>query len=502
MVCHKNYDIIRHGNEVDMSNKFLLLGIIVFITLLNVPAPDAIGANGWHVIAVISLMLIWWVSEAVPIAVTALLPIVLFPVLGVLPLKTITANYGHPIVFLFFGGFVIAIAMQKWNLHKRIALSVVRRTGVHANGIILGFMLATAFLSMWISNTATTVMMLPIAVCVLALIAKNNTNNECNGKGDRFALSLMIAVAFAANIGGTATLTGTPPNAIFAAFIEDSFGIVIDYYSWMMVGVPFAICLLFITWFLLCFVIYPSGFGEIEGADELIEKEYQQLGKMSYEEKAVLLIFSSVALAWIFKSFIPIPNLQDAMISIMGAIILFLIPIKGHNLLKSQSTKFLLCWDDMKALPWGILLLFGGGLSVAGAMRDSGVIQIIGDEIASFKDLGVLMVLLISVSAVLLLTELMSNLALITIFLPVLVVIAASIGQDQFLLTIPATLASSCAFMLPMATPPNAIVFSSGYIRIAQMVKAGIVVNISSILLIMLFAYSVIPYVFDIGFTR
>jgi sodium-dependent dicarboxylate transporter 2/3/5 len=472
---------------------FLLLGVILFLSILSCPVPEGLSVQGVRVIAVIVLMLTWWLSEAVPIPVTALLPIVLLPILGVDDLKSVTSNYGHPIVFLFFGGFVIAIAMQKWGLHKRIALNILRRTGTHANGIILGFMLATAFLSMWISNTATTVMMLPIAYSVLTLILGEGADKKSISKPHMvFSMSLMVAIAFAANIGGTATLTGTPPNAIFAGYIENTFGYEISFATWMAFGLPFSLLMLGIAWWVICFLVYPSKLGRIDGAEELIAKEYLNLGKMSSQEKAVCIVFCSTALLWIFKGLLPISNVKDTMISVGAAIVLFLIPQRG-------KPEFLLNWDDMKALPWGILLLFGGGLSIAGAMGKVGLIEIVGQNISSLSMYGLAVVIFVVIASVLLLTECMSNLALITIFLPVLGGVALALGENPLLFAIPATLASSCAFMLPMATPPNAIVFASGYIRIIQMAKVGLVMNMLSILMIFGFSYTLLLYVFGIN---
>ncbi|MFT7087389.1 MAG: sodium-dependent dicarboxylate transporter 2/3/5 [Rickettsiales bacterium] len=471
--------------------------ICLFLGLLNIPAPEIIGSKGWLTIVVIALMLFWWISEAVPIAITALLPIILFPALEITPLKDVTANYGHPIVFLFFGGFAITIAMKKWNLHTRIALEIVRKTGSNANGIIFGFMLATAFLSMWLSNTATTVMMLPIAVSILALVTNGQSSSKLSTQNHRFSLSLMLGIAFAANIGGTATLTGTPPNAIFAGFMENNYGLTIEYGTWMLIGLPFAATMLLVCWLVICFVIYPNRLGNITGASDIINQKYIALGKISRNEIAVLIVFISTALLWIFKGLLPF-DIQDAGISIAAAVSLFLIP-------QQNKKGFLLEWkndpksNDMNEMPWGILLLFGGGLSIAGAMSSSGLIDIAGMQISSFSTFGVMGILILCFCVALLLTEIISNLALITIFLPVLAGIALNLGENPLLFTIGATLAASCAFMLPMATPPNAIVFASGYIRIPQMVKIGIVMNIISILIITLFSYTLIGYVFGIN---
>ncbi len=468
-------------------------GVAVFV-LLNLLTPFAdLPIVACRVISVVFLMLTLWISEAVPIPVTALLPMILFPLLEVMPLKDVTSNYSHPIVYLFFGGFVIAIAMQKWQLHRRIALSIVRKTGTNANGIILGFMLATAFLSMWISNTATTVMMLPIAVSVLEIILPACGNHSDLSKSEKyFALSLMLSIAYAANIGGTATLTGTPPNAIFAGFMDETYGYVIEYSTWMIIGVPFALVLLFLCWWLICFFIYPNNLGLLEEAGSLIEEQYQCLGKMDYAEKAVMVVFVSTALLWIFKGLLPVYYVEDSIIAVAAAVSLFLIPMP-------EKKGFILDWEDMRNLPWGILLLFGGGLSVAAAMKSSGLVEVIGSHITTFSSHGILIVLVLSLFIVLLLTECMSNLALITVFLPVLAAMSLELGENPLLFTVGATLASSCAFMLPMATPPNAIVFASGYIHIPQMVRAGIIMNIVSIALIVICVYSIISWNFSIS---
>jgi len=494
-------------SQLDKSKRTILVGgLLLFFILLAMPTPDSLSDQGWKVVAIAVLMLCWWVGEAVPIPVTAMLPIVLFPVLDVMPIAKVTTSYGHPIVFLFMGGFILALAMERWRLHLRIALSIIRLTGTSANGIIAGFMLATAFLSMWMSNTATTVMMLPIALSVIQLLFGQNDASlkQATPQQKRFALSLMLAVAFAANIGGTATLTGTPPNAIFAGALSSQFGYDISFADWMLIGVPFASVLLALCWIILVHVVYPSRLGNIEGADEMLEKQWQSLGKMSRQEKFVLIIFSGTALLWIFKSALVSllndmfalqlnqKNFTDTGVAMFAALLLFILP------LDRRCSQFILKWEDMKNFPWGILLLFGGGLSLAGAMGKSGLVDVVGGQIAPLAEHGVLILVFAIVLVVLMFTECMSNLALITIFLPVLFGIALDIGEDPLLLAIPATLAASCAFMLPMATPPNAIVFASGHIRMPQMVRVGIVLNIIAVLLIVTFMPTLVAWVFGV----
>lgn len=470
-----------------------LLGIF-FFTLFNItPVPDPFTAKSWTVLSVVSLMLCWWISEAIPIPVTALLPIVLFPTLDIMPIKQATLSYGHYIVFLFMGGFVIALALEKWGIHKRISLAILKITGTRANGIIAGFMIATAFLSMWMSNTATTVMMLPIAASVLQLIFKDHHSNRWNlSRGEEyFGLTLMLGIAYAANIGGTATLIGTPPNAVLAGFMQDSFNYTIDFASWIQIGLPFSICMLIICWLVLTQIVYRNNLGHIENADIIIEEEWSKLGAMTRGEKFVLTIFLVTASLWMFKGLLGI-NISDTGIAIMAAITLFIVPVD------IKKGEFILVWDDMAKLPWGILLLFGGGLSIAAAMSSSGLVEIIGDELSGLSTQGAVLLTLSIITVVLLMTELMSNVALISVFLPVLAALSIQLTENPLLFAIPATLASSCAFMLPMSTPPNAIVFASGYIRISQMVKAGVILNFISISLTLLLAFTLMIEVFDI----
>lgn len=466
----------------------LFLGPILFIIILLSPVPNALTPEAWKVIALAVLMLVWWVTEAVPLAVTSLLPIICLPLLGVLGRKAAAAPYANPVVFLFMGGFMIALAMERWNLHRRIALNIVRITGTNANGIILGFMLATAALSMWISNTATTVMMLPIALSVIDLLKSSNENLPKKGVR-HFALALMLGIAYSANIGGTATIIGTPPNVVFSGFIRETYDLEVSFATWMAFGVPFAILLIGLTYLFIVKWLYPNQLGDFEGAQELIEKEVHALGKISNAEKKVLIVFVSTALLWMFRSrivkLIPALPLNDEGIALVATVALFVIPLDFKN------GRFLMEWKDTAKLPWGILLLFGGGLSLANALAETGLIDLIGAQFKGLDHVGLLVMLgLTAVS--LFLTEIMSNVALVTIFLPVVGAIAVGMGMDPLLICIPVTLAASCAFMLPMSTPPNAIVFASGHLKVAEMVRAGIVLNIISILFIAILAHYIL----------
>lgn len=481
-----------------MKKTGLFLGIGFLLLTLLTTAPSALSTDAWHVIGIAGLMLFWWITEAVPIPVTSLLPIVLLPALQIYGMKTAAAPYASPVVFLFMGGFMLALAMEKWELHRRIALKIVNITGTNANGIVLGFMLATAFLSMWISNTATTVMMLPIAVSVISLLTSKQNNNTKGHKA--FAISLMIGIAYAANIGGTATLVGTPPNIVFSGFLSESYGIEVDFSSWMLMAFPFAALLLLITFYILTKLLFPNRLGHFEGAQALIESKIAELGKMGIAERRTLMVFVATALAWIGRKQINALlglskkagdiELTDHMIAIFATLAIFLIPAG------SKKKQALLQWQDTEKLPWGILLLFGGGLSLANALKHVGLIELIGEQFQGISSTGFFIILgLTAVS--LFLTEVMSNVALVTVFLPVVAAVATGMDINLLLLCIPVTLAASCAFMLPMSTPPNAIVFASGKIQIKDMVKAGLVLNTIAIVLIAILAQWVIPMIFN-----
>ena len=469
----------------------LCLGPLLCLVLLVLPV-QIVSPVADKVISVALWMLIWWITEAVSITVTALLPLVLFPILGILDIKTVSQNYGHPIVFLFFGGFVLALALEKVNLHKRISISIIKITGTSANRIILGFMIATAFMSMWISNTACTVMMLPIALSVIQLLI---TDKDDFTKQDRnFALCLLLGIAFSANIGGVATVIGTPPNSVLIAFLEDAYDIEISFVRWMVMATPFTIMMLVITYFILVKWIYPNTIKQFDNASVIIETELNKLGKMTGQEKQVLLIFIAVVGLWIFRTTInrilPGLGLSDTVISMMGAIAFFVIPFK------LSKGEFTLTWSDAEKIPWGILLLFGGGLALAGGLTSAGIIKLVANTIASYQNLSILVVASLLILFMLFMTELMSNVALVTIFVPVVAGIAMGLDFSKLQLLIPVTMAASCAFMLPMATPPNAIVFASGHIKISQMVRAGFFLNCISVLLLVLFFEFYIPLIF------
>ncbi|KAA1244385.1 DASS family sodium-coupled anion symporter [Aquimarina sp. RZ0] len=465
----------------------LLAGPILFLGLINLPFILVSGIAD-KVISVAVWMIVWWITEAVSISVTALIPLILFPMLGVLDLKTVTQSYGSPIVFLFFGGFVMALALEKVNLHKRIALSIIRITGTSPDRVILGFMIATAFMSMWISNTACTVVMLPIALSVIDLLvdAKNGfTKNDRN-----FALSIMLGIAFSANVGGVATIIGTPPNSVLVGFLENEYQIEISFLNWMLLAFPFSILMIAVIYFVIVKWIYPNHIRNFTASKDVIHDELKKLGKISAIERRVLIIFSLVIFMWISRTtingFFPDLKLSDTGISMLGAFALFVIPFR------LSKGEFPLLWKDTQKLPWGILILFGGGLALASGLSHAGLIELVANTIAANQGLSITIVTLLLIIFMLFMTELMSNVALVAIFVPVVAGIAIGLDIPILHMLIPVTMAASCAFMLPMATPPNAIVFASGYVKVSEMVKVGVILNIISvILLVLLFKFYV-----------
>ena len=449
------------------------------------------SAAAWRVVAVASLMAIWWITEAIPIAATALLPVALFPLLNVMSTKATTSSYANDIVFLFLGGFLIAMAMQKWHLHRRIALHIIKVVGVSPSRIILGFMLATAFLSMWISNTATTMMMLPIAIAVASKLT-NNDNSGANGYTAYFGVALMLGIAYSASIGGVATLIGTPPNAILAGIVEHVYGHRISFAAWMAFGLPLSIVMLAFAWFYLTRIAYQVKHQSVTSMKGVIDKEIRQLGAMSRQEQLVALIFAMVAITWIARGLLEInwlDGVSDASIAIIGGLLLFIIPA---NIKKRE---FLLDWSSAVKLPWDILILFGGGFALAHGFSESGLTEWVVMQMSILKGANVIIVILVITLAIIFLTEVTSNTATATLVLPVLGALATALDMVPMTLMVPAAIAASYAFMLPVATPPNAIVFSSRYVSIPQMARAGFYMNLVASLLITVFVIVLLPYI-------
>nr|WP_240901169.1 SLC13 family permease [Thioalkalivibrio sp. XN8] len=471
------------------------MGPAFFALMLLLPAPEGMTAAGWSTAAVGALMAIWWVSEAVPIPATALLPIPLFPLLDVGTVGQATAPFANPLIYLFMGGFLLAIAMQRWNLHKRIALGIIDRVGTRPNSIVLGFMIASAFLSLWVSNTATALMMLPIGMSIIHLARQLPSTTEAEQRDlKNFGIVLVLSIAYACNIGGLGTLIGTPPNALLAAFVLESYGIEIGFAQWMLLGVPMVVVGIALAYVILTRLSFPLHLDQLPGGHDLIHREREQLGPVSREEIMVAVVFAATAALWMFRPLLQplVPGLSDAGIAIAAGLALFLVP---SNLARGQ---FLLDWEDARKLPWGILVLFGGGLSLASAVTRNGVDAYIGTLVTGFEAWPTLLLLAFVVVVVLLLTEMTSNTATAAAFLPVLGAAAVGVGENPLLFAIPAALAASCAFMLPVATPPNAIVYGSKLLTIPMMMRAGAWLNAVFIGLILAAAYTLMLAVFTI----
>ncbi len=462
-----------------------------------------ISADARIVAAIATLMAVWWMTEAIPLAATSLLPIVLIPALTERSVGETTASYASPIVFLFLGGFLIAIAMEKWGLHRRIALLTLRQVGVTPRRIVLGMMLATGFLSMWVSNTATTLMMLPIGFSVLALVsgqgmAQGSASATSELAADpnvaQFGTCLVLAIAWSASMGGLGTLLGSPPNAIIAGYAADELSIDIGFLDWMLLGVPLALTFILIGWALMTRVLYSFELEEIPGGARLIADEINKLGTMSQGEKMVATVFAGAAFLWIVPGLLSefaainaalpwLGNLSDSAIAIAAGLALFLLPGKGR-------AQMVLDWKDAESgLPWGVLLLFGGGLSLAGAVAGTGLDDLFGQQVSGLGALPTVVLIGCVVAIVLFLTEVTSNTATAATFIPVLGGVAIGIGIDPMGLLVPAAFAATCAFMLPVGTPPNAIAFSTGAVTIAQMARGGVVLNCIGIALITGFVY-------------
>ena len=476
---------------INSKNIGLISGPLSFILILYFFNPEGLNPQANAILASTIWIAIWWITEAIPIAVTALLPIILFPLTGGLGLTETTASFGHKYIFLYIGGFIIAIAMEKWDLHRRIALNVINIIGVNVEKIILGFMIATAFLSMWISNTATSVMMLPIAIAIVTQLKDNPDTIE--DENLNFGKVLMLAIAYSASIGGVATLIGTPPNLILAGVVEETFGYEITFAQWFQFGFPISTVLLFLCWKYLTNFAFKFKQKTFPGGRAEISRQLNALGKISYEEKLVAGVFTLTAFAWISRSFLlqpVVPGIDDTIIAMIGAIIIFLLPTKN----KKRS---LLKWDEAVKLPWGILLLFGGGMALAAGFKDSGLALWIGTQMTLLDGVSLFLLVFILIASVNFLTEITSNLATTAMLLPILYPMAMTIDVHPFILMVSATVAASCAFMLPVATPPNAVVFGSGYLRIPDMVRVGIWMNILSIILLTLFVFFLLPYLWD-----
>ncbi|MEX0686358.1 MAG: DASS family sodium-coupled anion symporter [Balneolales bacterium] len=468
----------------------LVLGPVLFVFIYIVPAPSGLSPEGWLTTGIAILMATWWITEALPIFVTALLPLVLLPHLDIMSINDAAPPYANPLIFLFMGGFIIAIAMQSWNLHRRIALNLVNLIGSQPTKIILGFMITCAFLSMWVSNTATSLMMLPIAMSIIQLSGDQVDHTD---EQKAFGAALVISIAYACNIGGLGTIIGTPPNALLVAFLAETYNIEIGFNQWMAFGVPLVIISIPIAFLVLTKITFPVHIKELPGGQEIIDGELKKIGSITIPEKRVAVIFSLTAAAWILRPLISeiISGVSDTSIAMTAAIMLFIIPsgkVKGE---------FLLDWGKMSDLPWGILILFGGGLSLANAIMETGLAEWIGRSVEVLHVLPIVLLLLIIISMLIFLTEITSNTASAAAFLPILASVAVGIGYNPVLFVLPAVLAISCAFMLPVATPPNAIVYGSGFFTVPEMARSGFILNMAMI--VVLLGYSLLVIIPQLG---
>jgi len=468
----------------------LFLGPAIALLMMLADAPADLSAAGWRTASAGVLMAIWWATEAVPIAVTALLPIVLFPLLGIKELPDTVTPYSNKVIYLFLGGFIVAFAMQRWNLHRRIALSILERVGSNGRSLVGGFMLASAILSMWVMNTSTTMMLLPIAVSIISVV-HNNVDGLNEDDKKNFQYALLLGVAYGATIGGMSTLIGTAPNAMFASFMQTTYGVEIDFARWMLVGVPLSALMLPMAWLALTRWVFNVDFKTSGEGRAALHRMKQEMGPITVPEKRIAIVFVLMALTWITRRLlVQLPGLSaldDSIIAMAGAISLFLIP-SGD-----KSDRLLLRWQYAEQLPWGVLILFGGGLALASAVADTGLAHWLGGNLQTLGMLPVAVLVVIAATMIIFLTELTSNIATTATFLPVVGAIAIESGIDPIVLTVPVTFAASCAFMLPVATPPNAIVFGSGMLTIPKMIRAGMMLNLFGIVLVSTVALFLAP---------
>jgi sodium-dependent dicarboxylate transporter 2/3/5 len=479
---------LQHKARTRYQDIGLILGPIVFVLMLLAPIPAGLTYGAWQVASVVIFMAIWWATEAIPVPATSLLPLILLPVLGVSTTKEASNPYTDPIIFLLLGGFIAAMAMERWNLHRRIALNILKRAGSHPAALIGGFMIASAVLSMWISNTATTLMMVPIALSVSHTVLENDAY------GHKFTIALLLGIAWSASIGGVGTIIGTPPNAFVVGFMEQQTGRTIDFLGWMMLGVPVVAFMVPAAWFVVTKLVFKFDPKEIEGGDKVIEQELEAIKTISKAEIRVAIVFGAMALAWMTRRLIiQIPGLEGLSnmgIAIIGAVAMFLVPA-GNS-----KRDFLLDWESAVKLPWGVILLFGGGLSLAAAIKKTGLAVWLGEGLSALSGAPLLLLIFAIVTLVIFLTELTSNTATTAALVPVLAAVATTGNIDPILLAAPTAMAASCAFMLPVATAPNAVIYSTGNMTIPQMARAGLWLNILGSFIISALCYTLIPIVF------
>lgn len=470
----------------------LAIGCALLLAVCIFPAPVGMAPVAWHTAGIGMLLAVFWATEALPIPITSLLPLLLFPAFGVMDMADSAAPYARPEIFLLMGGFIIATCMARWNLHRRIALHILLRSGEHPAGLVGGFMAATALLSMWISNTATTIMMIPIALSLAGELIRDASKKHANG-----VLCLLLGIAYAASIGGLGTIIGTPPNLFVVGFMKSNYGVEISFLDWMMFGIPTVIVMTFAAWMVLTKWAYPFDLGDKPMARHIIQDALDDMGPLTVPENRLATVLLLVALSWVFRmpmqeSLDLFPWLNDAMIAVGGAVLMFLVP-SGSDIKKGAA---LLDWTTASNIPWGVLLLFGGGLSLAAAVKSSDLAVWLGTGLSSLTTLHLAFMLLGVITLVIFLTELTSNTATTATLLPILGAMATAGNIDPMLLFAPTALAASCAFMLPVATAPNAVVYSTGKVTIAEMAMAGFRLNLIGIALLTPLCYVLIPLIF------
>jgi sodium-dependent dicarboxylate transporter 2/3/5 len=468
-----------------------LLGPALFVFMLATAQwQDVMPPIAWRTAGAALWMATWWATEAVPVAATAFLPIILFAPTGISTLKDAAAPYANPIIYLFLGGFMLAIAVERWNLHRRISLAILDQTGTDGRRLVGGFMFVCALLSMWMTNTSTTMMLLPIVLSVIAVI-RDNVTGVTESSQKNFQISMLLGLAYAASIGGLATMIGTPPNALLIGYLAETYEIEISFARWMAVGVPVSAVMLPAAWFLMTRVLFRFDIPATDAVNQHLHQLREEMGPMTTPERRVAFVFATVIFCWMLRGpitqWLGLDGVSDAGIVMTAALLMFLIP-SGDS-----KQRQLLKWENASRIPWGVLILFGGGLSLAAAVSNSGLALWLGEGLAPLNAWGLTVLVIAAITLVIFLTELTSNLATTATLLPVMGAIALQIDVPPILLTVPITIAASCAFMLPVATPPNAIVFSTGAITIPQMVRAGIVLNLIGIVVVTLVSRIVAP---------
>ena len=463
-------------------------GPALFLLTFLFDAPEGMNLQAWHVCGLAMWMATWWVSEAMPLPVSSLLPIIFLPTIIDIPFRQAISAYASPIIFLFLGGFIISQGMEKHSLHLRIGLGLLKLVGVGGKSILAGMMVACAFLGMWMSNTATVIMMLPMAVSIAYLLTHRDGEEDLPMHKNGFAKAMALGVAYAGVIGGLGTFVGTPTNAILQGYLEKTYGYSLKLYEWMQFGVPLVILLIALAWVVLYFM-YIRHSNVRTDVRELVQEEFGKLGVMTFEEKAIAIVFGCVATCWVFSDIISDAigmNIPDAVIAITGALALFLIPTN------KRMDNFVMEWKDTVKVPWGILLFFGGSLAISAALTNTGVSEWLSGELEMLSGVSLFILITAVVILIILASELLSNIATVTAFLPILSALAVSIDVHPMLIMVPATLAASCGFMLPGASAPNALAYSTGYLRVKDMVKTGAVLDILAGILVIIFCFAVV----------